>query len=362
MAIMKNKKISRARKVLYFIILSVFFVVTAPLIPYAIDAQAVGVKSSESDNVVGVPSPAISLWNDVRQRDAKTEGSTQVQGTDSGVLISEYGEQWRQYRMNLLIPVSAVILSSTLLAIVLFRLWRGKILIEAGRSGKKILRFTLNQRTAHWLSAIMFVFLGLTGMILLYGRFVLIPVLGAEGFSATAVVAKAIHDYIGPAFAVVLIVQFFLFIRGNAFRWKEDVAWLSKLGGLFTRKHVNAGCYNAGEKVWFWLAMTGSAVLIVSGFILDFPIFDQGRQTLELFHVIHTSAAAVVLAVSFGHIYMGTIAVEGAFEAMATGYCDENWAKEHHDLWYANMTQGSSAGVSSIDETGGDPAQAHSHT
>lgn len=336
MTISKNKKISRIRKAFYFSVLSLLFIVTVPLIPYIIDAQAEDVKANQADKVVALPNPAIDLWNNVRQRNAKIEGSTQVKSTDSGVLISESGERWRQYRMNLLIPVSAVVLSVTLLAIISFRIRRGKILIQAGRSGKKMPRFTLNQRTAHWLSATMFVLLGLTGMVLLYGRFVLIPLLGAEGFSATAVVAKAIHDYIGPAFAFVLIAQFFLFIKGNAIRWKEDLNWFRNGGGLMG-KHASAGCYNAGEKAWFWIAMLGGAVIIISGFILDFPVFEQSRQTMELFHVIHTISAAAILAASFGHIYMGTIAMEGAFEAMATGYCDENWAKEHHDLWYKNM-------------------------
>ncbi len=352
MTILTKKKSGRMRKAIYFCLLALLFVVAVPLIPYAINAQAEDVPTSKADKVVALPNPAINLWNNVRQRQGKVDSSTQARGIDTDILISETGEQWRQYRMNSLIPVSAAVLAATFLLIVLFRLWRGKILIQAGRSGKKILRFTLNQRTAHWLSAIMFVLLGLTGMVLLYGRFVLIPLLGAEGFSATAVVAKNIHDYIGPAFAVVLIIQFFLFVKGNAIKWKEDVAWFRNAGGLMG-KHASAQCYNAGEKAWFWLVMIGGVVVIVSGFILDFPIFEQGRQTMALFHVIHTIAAASILAASFGHIYMGTIAMEGTFEVMATGYCDENWAKEHHDLWYKNKLAEQQAGRSAAEKAEG---------
>ena len=111
-------------------------------------------------------------------------------------------------------------------------------------------------------------------------------------------------------------------------------------GGFLVGKHVDSGYFNGGEKVWFWLTVLGGGVIVVSGLILDFPILAFSRETLELSHVLHTISAMIVLAVALGHIYMGTVGVEGAYETMATGYCDANWAKEHHDYWYQDMISG----------------------
>lgn len=311
-------------------ILLLLVVLVLPLIPYATSAS----NGKEPNKV---QSPAVELWNNVRQRDGVFSGTTQMRSMDAGVLISKQGQEWREYRMTKLIPYSSYIFGAILIAIAAYFLLQGRIRITKGRSGKKILRFTINQRTAHWLVAIMFVLLAITGMILLYGRFVLIPLLGPEGFGVTGQIAKTIHDYVGPVFGIALIIQFILFVRGNIFEPKTDLPWLLKGGGMLGKQHAPAGCYNAGEKIWFWVAMTGGAVMLVSGIILDFPFFDQDRSMLELNYMIHTIAAVIVVAMSFGHIYLGSVGMEGAFEAMKTGYCDENWAKEHHEIWYENI-------------------------
>ena len=192
---------------------------------------------------------------------------------------------------------------------------------------------TLNQRVAHWSTAILFITLAVTGLVLMFGRSILIPVFGAEGFGTIAMVAKTLHDYLGPAFGVSLIFLFVLFVNGNQISIKRDLEWLAKGGGMIG-KHVSADCYNAGEKGWFWIATLVGGTIIVSGMVLDFPIFGQTRATMEYYLVIHGIAAMVMIVASFGHIYMGTAAIEATFEVMQTGYCDSNWAKEHHDRWY----------------------------
>lgn len=323
-----------------------------------------GAQASPADPIA-VPNPAADLWRQVRERqDAELvdpdirsvspgtlardlwlevqagrrdiAGTTQIQGADAGVLINTQGEQWRQFRMTQLVPIAGYLLAGMLGVIALFRIVRGRIRITAGRSRYRIPRFTLNQRTAHWSVAITFVILGLTGLVLMFGRFVLLPVIGGDAFGAVAIAAKRIHDFVGPVFGVALLAQFFLFVRGNMPRLKEDLMWILKGGGLLG-PHASSHRYNAGEKTWFWLAMLGGLLVVVSGLVLDFPIFGQDRSMMSLAHVVHSSAAVLILAASFGHIYMGTIAMEGAFEVMATGYCDANWAKEHHDLWYEEV-------------------------
>jgi formate dehydrogenase subunit gamma len=160
--------------------------------------------------------------------------------------------------------------------------------------------------------------------------------MGADSFSYIAVTAKALHDYLGPAFAVSLIFLFVLFVRDNLIAPKLDIQWIMKGGGLFGG-HASADRFNAGEKGWFWIAVLVGSAIIVSGLVLDFPIFGQTRETMEFYHFIHTLAATIMIIASFGHIYLGTIGTEASFEVMRTGYCDSNWAREHHDIWYEKV-------------------------
>ena len=280
--------------------------------------------------------PGVDLWNQVRQRDTEIRGTTQVRSKGADVLIHTDGQSWREYRTQELIPTAGAAVVIVLAIIAVFRLLRGKIPLSGGRSGIKILRFTNSQRAAHWTTAILFVILGLTGLALLLGRTVLIPIMGPSAFGNLAAVAKFLHDYLGPLFALSLTWLFVLFVRDNIPQPGLDLKWLASGGGLFG-KHAHADRYNAGEKFWFWLASIGGLVVVVSGLVLDFPIFGQTRETMEYYLVIHGIAAMVLIVVSFGHIYMGTAALEGTFEVMKTGYCDANWAKDHHDLWYEKV-------------------------
>lgn len=324
-----NKQNSTIGKFLFLIMMAMMLSSFAAMPVYADTDMERGKMSST------VPDPGIGLWRDVRQRDGSIVGSTQVQGVDAGVLINIGGEKWRQFRVEQIIPYSAYLLAATLIALVAFRLIRGQVQIEAGRSEKKLLRFTLNQRTIHWIVAILFVILGLTGIILLLGRTFLIPVIGNSAFATIMAIGKTIHNYLGPVFSIALLFMLVSFIKGNFYKL-ADVNWFLKGGGMLG-KHASAGRYNAGEKSWFWMAMIGGAAIVVSGLVLNFPIFGFSRQTMELHLNIHAIASIIVVAAAFGHIYMGTIAMEGALESMTTGYCDSNWAKEHHDEWYQEV-------------------------
>jgi len=316
------------RRFIYLALMTIMFSVTT-VTPVA--AQ----NNKDTAAATVVVNPGVDFWREVRQRDGPVKGSTQVGGVDAGVLINSAGEQWRQFRLNKIIPYSGYLLGATLVVLIAFRLIRGKLKIEAGRSGRKILRFTLNQRTVHWIVAILFILLGITGIVLLLGRTLLLPYIGSSGFAAIASVSKTIHDYAGPAFAVALLFMLISYIKDNFYKLR-DVKWFLNGGGMLGR-HASAGRYNAGEKSWFWLAMTGGAVIIVSGLVLAFPIIEQTREIMAQSQIIHAIAAIVVLAASFGHIYLGTVGMEGALETMVTGYCDANWASEHHDEWYEEV-------------------------
>lgn len=317
---------------------TLLFLICLIVSPFQLSAAEEKLKA----NLGMVENPGSELWRNVRQRDLVIEGISQVKSPGANVLINVSGESWRQYRMNKLIPIAGWAILIAFLGVVIFRLLRGNIKLEDGRSGIKILRFTLNQRVAHWSTAILFVLLGITGLLLLFGRKFLIPVFGNEGFSYVAIVAKTLHDYLGPAFMVSLTVLFLFFVRDNIPQPKLDLQWILKGGGLFG-KHVSSDRYNAGEKGWFWIAALVGLAAVISGMVLDFPIFGLGREMMDFYYLVHSIAAIILIVASFGHIFMGTIAMEGTFEVMKTGYCDSNWAKEHHDLWYEKVKQGAQA-------------------
>ncbi len=329
----------RNRSRLWMGLVGMVLFLVLPLVPYAYVDGEQTVHSSLS-----VPNPATDLWRAVRQRDAGGMGRTQIAGVDGGILINPAGESWRQFRVDLLIPIGAWALGGMLVLILVFRLVRGRVEIEGGRSGRLVPRFSVNQRVAHWFLAVLFLLLGLTGLVLLYGRYVLIPLLGPEGFSATAAACKETHNLFGPIFPFAVLGVFLLFLRGNNFTW-TDLKWFFKAGGLFGHLMSDSGYYNGGEKLWYWLVVLGGLVISVSGYILDFHVFGQSRQMMEWAHIVHGIATLGLLAASIGHMYIGSIGMEGAFESISQGYVDANWAKEHHDLWYREMEQLGMVGV-----------------
>ena len=336
MATENKSKSGRIRAVLIFCMLSLLLVITLPLVPYVIDAYATDADNVETSSIISVPNPAINLWNDVRQRHDQISGISQVKSVDSGVLINKAGEDWRRFRIEMLVPYGAIFMVAILGAIVVFHLFRGKQLMPGGRTGIRIPRMTLYQRTAHWFTAGLFWLLAITGLILLYGRFVLIPILGADGFSVTAAACKEVHNLFGPLFLLAVVTMFILYIKGNLYKL-EDLKWMAKGGGMFGG-HVSAGRYNFGEKTWFWLVIVFGLSLSLSGLVLDFAIFGQGREVMAVSHMVHGISALILISVSFGHIYLGTVGVEGTLDSMSTGTVDAAWAKAHHDQWYEEMT------------------------
>jgi formate dehydrogenase subunit gamma len=343
MATHQQSSNSHRRIIVWSLLSLVALTLLLPLIPYAV--------AYVSPETGGVPNPGTDLWRAVREADV---GTTQVQGVDSGVLINANGERWRYFRMQQLIPFGAMLMGSVLALIVLFYLVRGPLRIQGGPTGKKIQRFSVFERTTHWFTVSLFWLLALTGLILLYGRFVLIPVLGPDGFGLTASACKEAHNLFGPTFLVAILMMFVTFVKDNIYA-RGDMTWLLKGGGMLGGGHVSAGRFNAGEKIWFWIAVLGGLVLSASGLVLDFAVFGQGRIVMEISHVLHGITSLVVITVSFGHIYLGTAGVEGTIGSMANGYVDEAWAKSHHDRWYAEV-KAAEGGEDEAEEVGGGSA------
>lgn len=277
------------------------------------------------------------VWREVR---SGNEGYTSLPGREMGVLVQSAGETWRQIRNG---PVTfyggwLVVIVALILAAIYFAL--GPVKLHDKTSGRMIERFTLVERWAHWVMGISFVVLGITGLIMLFGKHVLLPVIGYTLFAWLSALSKNLHNFIAPLFAVSLLIFIIMFIKDNLPK-SYDFSWFAKAPGFFAGKHIPSGRFNGGEKAWFWGGVVVlSLVLVGSGAVLLFPNFDQLRSTMQQASVIHMVAALLVIAASFGHIYLGTIGVEGAYQAMRSGYVDEVWAKEHHEYWYNEVRGG----------------------
>ncbi|MBE9545038.1 MAG: formate dehydrogenase subunit gamma [Proteobacteria bacterium] len=307
-------------------VLMVLLFMSMPLTLSAATDEGIG------ERAVIVANPGTDLWRQVRQRDMAIEGTSQIKGVDSGILINPQADRWTRFRVSKLVEYGQIVLVGVAALILLFYAVRGKIRIEGGLSGKMVFRFSDYERVLHWVLAIVFIFLAVTGLILLFGRTLLIPVLGHDIFSVLASSSKEGHNLFGPIFLVSLILMLFSFVKRNIYA-RGDMTWLLKGGGMIGKSHASGGFFNMGEKTWYWIVILIGLVISVSGLILVSPNFGQGRLIMELSHVVHASTAILLIAVSFGHIYLATAGTEGTKEGMNTGYVDIKWAEAHHDRW-----------------------------
>ncbi|KAA3649917.1 MAG: formate dehydrogenase subunit gamma [Proteobacteria bacterium] len=273
------------------------------------------------------------------------------------MLIQSEGQTWRQWRNGPITQIGGWVLAGVFVALVLFRLIRGKIKLEGPPTGRLIQRFTTAERMTHWTVALSFTLLALTGLTLLFGKHVVIPLIGYSAFSWLAALAKNVHNFVGPLFFVATLVMAAMFARDNV--WQAiDALWIRKAGGLLSGEHVPSWRFNFGEKTWFWIGVVCLGLLVgITGLVLDFPGYGQIRQDMQLAHILHASGALVFMALSLGHIYIGSIGMEGALESMKTGYVDETWAKEHHEYWYREAKNAGTAAPAA--PTAARPSAAH---
>ena len=290
------------------------------------------------------------MWHDVSKG---VTGQTMLPYPEYGNLIQGFvqypgsklttaGEAWRQVRNNWIIPYGGSLLLIVLVAIALFYFAKGSIKLHGQETGRKIERFTYFERAAHWVNAIAFVALAVSGIVMAFGKFFLLPVIGSTLFGWLTYALKNLHNFVGPLFAVSLVVVIFTFIKDNL-PAKGDLVWLLKGGGLLSGKEVPSHRFNAGEKVVFWAGVFFFGLVVVgSGLFLDklLPAVEFTRANMQVAHMIHATAAALMMALFLGHIYLGTIGMKGAYKAMKTGYVDETWAKQHHALWYDDIKAG----------------------
>ena len=259
-----------------------------------------------------------------------------------GSTLTNAGEAWRQVRNNIIIPYGGSLLLIVALAIGIFYYSKGTIELHGNETGRKIERFTAFERAAHWTNAIAFVTLAISGLVMAFGKFFMLPVMGSTLFGWLTYALKNIHNFVGPLFAVSLVIVIITFFKDNL-PSKDDIKWLLGGGGLLSGKEIPSHRFNAGEKVVFWAGVfLLVAVVVASGLVLNklIPGMDYFRADMQIAHMIHAAAGVIMMVLFMGHIYMGTLGMSGAFNAMKTGYVDETWAKEHHELWYDDIKAG----------------------
>jgi formate dehydrogenase subunit gamma len=262
----------------------------------------------------------------------------QYGSTEGTVILQRGGNTWRLLRNGPIATASGFLLLVTPLLILGFYLGVGPARPIQHEAGRRLERFNRWQRWVHWSTAISFLALALTGLTILFGKKVLLPWMGNDIFAWVAMLAKLIHNFVGPLFIVCSIVMFITFVRNNFFqRW--DWLWIKHGGGLTSHKNIPAGYFNAGEKLWFWggVVLLG-LVMSVTGLVLDFVNFGQTRYVLQIADYLHLGGATLYMVAAMGHIYLGTIGTPGAYDAMRHGSVDANWAKVHHELWYDDVT------------------------
>lgn len=331
---MKDRLKANARRIKIVLWSLLFIVGGATILPLTGYVYVDVVSAQTAD--AAKSNPRANYWRAVREGG---EGYVASRGPyTTNVLIQNGGQNWRQIRNGPIANYAPWVLAVVVLLIGLYQIFKGRVPLQHERSGRTVQRWSLGERVLHWYTATLFIILTITGLSLLFGRAVLIPVLGPAGFAAWANLAIAAHNYVGPFFVVGVLLEIIAWIRYNIPN-KTDLAWFAKGGGMFGKEHPAAGRANGGEKVWFWLIATVGVAVCITGLILDFPNFAQTRETMQLMSIVHAIASIIWVAVAIGHIWIGTLGTEGALEGMTTGRVSVEWAQQHHSLWYEEVKQ-----------------------
>lgn len=279
---------------------------------------------------------------------------------EQDLILQRGGNTWRTLRNGPLAAIAGTLM--LVVPILIFIIYRtiGPMRLERTESGRQIQRFSDWERLVHWATAISFLTLAITGVIVLFGKKILMPWMGHEVFSWIAVISKYLHNFVGPLFILCSIALFLTFMRKNVFQ-RRDWLYIRKAGGLFSHEHIPVGFFNAGEKFWFWGGVTLlGLVMSITGLVLDFPYLiglniGATRYLLQLANYFHLAGATLYIVAAMGHIYLGTLGTPGTYRGMRHGTVDAEWAREHHEHWY-NETVGGGTPPGGMPPSGTPPA------
>lgn len=263
----------------------------------------------------------------------QVDGRISIPDAKASVLMQPAGREWREFHNTTMFWTGAVSVLGMLGLLVIFYMVRGRIMIDAGPSGRTITRFNSFERFIHWMTAGTFMVLALTGLNVAFGKYLLLPLIGPEAFTTVSQLGKYAHNYLAFPFMIGVVFMFLVWVKDNL-PSSIDAAWIAAGGGLFSKGvHPPAKKFNAGQKLIFWTVIVGGVALSISGVVLLFPFYQTTIENMQLAQIVHGLVGAVIVAIMIAHIYIGSVGMEGAFDAMGSGEVDVNWAKEHHSLW-----------------------------
>lgn len=311
---------SRLRTMLGALVLALMVAFVTTLAPQSASAQQVNPQTSAVHEQ--------QLLNQLKS----IQGRGTIPDTKSYVIEHPAGRDWRAFHNITLRWVGGIAILGMLALLIVFYLWRGMVKIQSGRSGRTIVRFNAFERFVHWMTATCFIILAITGLNITFGRPIFVSSFGSAAFTTWSEWAKYAHNYLSFPFTLGVILIFLMWIAGNIPN-SVDVAWLKRGGGIVGNDHPPAYRFNAGQKAIYWIVVLGGALVAVTGYVLMFPFYGTDIDSMQYAQMVHGITAVLFIAVMLAHIYIGTIGMEGAFEAMGEGTVDVNWAKEHHSLW-----------------------------
>lgn len=295
--------------------------------------------------VIGISAPALAQQpasvnpraasvqeQQLLQQLREVDGRVSIPNQNAGVLIQPAGRDWRSFHQDTMTLIGAVAVLGIIGVLALFYLVRGKIRISAGPSGRTIQRFNGFERFVHWLTASTFIVLGISGLNITFGKTVLLPLIGPEAFTSFSYAMKYAHNFLAFPFMLGVLLMLVIWIADN-FPNSTDAKWFAAGGGLIGRDHPPARRFNGGQKLIFWTVVLGGIALSVSGVLLLFPFQFTDIAGMQLANIVHGVVGLVMIGIILAHIYIGSVGMEGAFDAMGSGQVDLNWAKEHHSLW-----------------------------
>ena len=268
----------------------------------------------------------------------KIQGRGTLPDARSQVLEQPAGRDWRQFHQVTLRWIGAVAILGMLAVLVLFYLIRGMVRIEAGRSGRTLVRFNAFERFVHWMTATCFIVLAISGLNITFGKELLAPWISPEAFASWSQLAKYAHNYLSFPFTLGVVLMFLMWVAWN-FPSGVDLEWVREGGGIIGSKHPPARRFNAGQKMIYWVVVLGGGAAAITGYLLMFPFYATDVAGMQLAQMVHGIVGVVFIAIMLAHIYIGTIGMQGAFEAMGKGEVDVNWAQQHHSLWLEKEQQ-----------------------
>jgi formate dehydrogenase subunit gamma len=267
-----------------------------------------------------------------RQLD-RLSGRVTIPDAKAAILEQPQGRDYRQFREGMLPWIGGIFVLGMLIALGIFYFTRGRIRLEPGEeTGRKIQRFNAFERFTHWMTAMSFIVLALSGLNYVFGKRLLMPVIGPDAFAAWSQWAKYAHNFLSWPFMLGVLFMLVVWIRDNI-PDRTDIVWIKQAGGFLGGGHPPARRFNAGQKLIFWSVVLGGIALSISGVIMLFPFSLADVNGMQIAQYVHASVGVILIAIMIAHIYIGSLGMEGAYDAMGSGEVDLGWARLHHKLW-----------------------------